>query len=140
MKDEQTGDELIGASVFVKEHPEIGATTGLDGTFVLKNVPEVNTVTLVGSYISYQTQEQVVKTTSSQPVFFAMKPSEMQLEGVVIVASADKSTDNSTRAMEKNAAAVLNIVSAKSIEISPDLNVARSSCRAYRPDLSYDCY
>lgn len=124
VKDEQTGDELIGASVFVKEHPEIGATTGLDGTFVLKNVPEVNTVTLVCSYISYQTQEQVVKTTSSQPVFFAMKPSEMQLEGVVIVASADKSTDNSARAMEKNAAAVLNIVSAKSIEISPDLNVA----------------
>ncbi|WP_455633325.1 carboxypeptidase-like regulatory domain-containing protein, partial [Parabacteroides sp.] len=124
VKDAQTGEELIGASVFVKEFPQIGSTTGLDGTFVLKNVPDGKTVTLVCSYISYQTHEKSVKTPSSQEVVFEMKPSAMELEGITVIASADKSTDNSARAMEKNSASVLNIVSAKSIEISPDLNVA----------------
>lgn len=125
VKDGQTGEELIGASIYVKEHPEIGSTTGLDGTFVLKNVPEGKTVTLVCSYISYQTQEQAVKpSVSAKTIFFNLHPSAMELEGVTVVANADRSTDNSARAMEKNAANVLNIVSAKSIEISPDLNVA----------------
>lgn len=125
VKDAQTGEELIGASVYVKEYPQIGSTTGLDGTFVLKNVPDGQGVTLVCRYISYQTQEKMVKSNAaSQSVVFELSPSSMELEGVVVVATADKSTDNSARNMEKNAAAVLNIVSAKSIEISPDLNVA----------------
>lgn len=124
VKDAQTGEELIGASVFIKEFPGVGSTTGLDGTFVLKDVPEGKTLTLVCSYISYQTQERSVRPASSQRIVFAMRPSAMELEGVTVIASADRSTDNSARAMEKNSASVLNIVSAKSIEISPDLNVA----------------
>lgn len=124
VKDAQTGEELIGASVYIKELPKIGSTTGLDGTFVLKNVPEGNSVTLVCSYISYQTQELKVGGASTKPVVFNLQPSALALEGVVVVASADKTTDNSARSMEKHAGNVLNVVSAKSIQISPDLNVA----------------
>lgn len=124
VKDAQTGEELIGASVYVKEHPEIGSTTGLDGTFLLKDIPSDRNYTLVCRYISYQTMEHKMDNPKEELIVFAMKPSSMELEGVVVVATADKSTDNSARALEKNAPNVLNVVSAKSIEVSPDLNVA----------------
>lgn len=124
VKDAQTGEELIGASVYVKEHPEIGSTTGLDGTFLLKDIPSDKNYTLVCRYISYQTMEHKMDNPKEELIVFAMKPSSMELEGVVVVATADKSTDNSARALEKNAPNVLNVVSAKSIEVSPDLNVA----------------
>lgn len=125
VKDAQSGEELIGASIYIKEHPEMGSTTGLDGTFVLKNVPEGETFTLICSYISYQAQEKVIAPSAAdESTLFLMMPSAMELEGVTVIANADKSTDNSARLMEKNAANVLNVVSAKTIEISPDLNVA----------------
>ena len=106
VKDAQTGEELIGAAVFVKEKPEIGTIAGLDGSFVLKNIPDQTTVTLVCSYISYETQEQKIATTTTNDIIFALYPSSMALEGVVIVATADKTTDNSARSLEKNAANV----------------------------------
>ncbi|MGM9759793.1 MAG: TonB-dependent receptor domain-containing protein [Parabacteroides sp.] len=124
VKDQQTGEELIGASLYIKEYPSIGATTGLDGSFVLKNVPEGGRITLVCSYISYQTQEVVVNSSSSETILLTLAPTSLELDNVVVIGTADKGSDNQARSMEKNAANVLNIVSAKSIEISPDLNVA----------------
>lgn len=123
VRDAQTGEELIGASVYLKEHPAAGSTTGLDGTFLLKNIPEGKSYTLVCSYISYQTMERTVGAKDDF-ILLEMTPSSVELDGVVFVASADKSTDNSARTLEKNAPIVLNVVSAKSMEISPDLNVA----------------
>lgn len=35
IRDAQTGEEIIGASVVVKEEPTKGAVTGLDGSFNL---------------------------------------------------------------------------------------------------------
>ena len=35
VKDAKTGEELIGATIFVKEDPTIGSVTGLDGSFIL---------------------------------------------------------------------------------------------------------
>ena len=87
VKDAQTGEELIGAAVYVKENPAMGTTAGLDGTFVLKDVPEGKNITLVCSYISYETQEQNVNTLSGRDVLFNMKPSAMNLEGVTIIAA-----------------------------------------------------
>lgn len=40
VKDAKTGEELIGATIFIKEYPNIGSTTGLDGSFTIDNVPE----------------------------------------------------------------------------------------------------
>ena len=124
VKDAQTGEELIGAAVYVKESPGTGTTTGLDGTFTLKNVPEGKSVTLVCSYISYETQEQKVNTLSGQDVVFKMKPSAMDLEGVTIIATNPGRTEAGARGIEKQAMNVVNVMSAKAIELSPDITVA----------------
>ena len=56
--------------------------------------------------------------------FRSMQPSPVLLDGVTVTATTDKTTDRSARTLEKNAITVMNVVSAKSIELSPDLNVA----------------
>ena len=124
VKDAQTGEELIGAAVYVKENPAMGTTAGLDGTFVLKDVPEGKNITLVCSYISYETQEQNVNTLSGRDVLFNMKPSAMNLEGVTIIAANPGRTEAGARGIEKQAMNVVNVMSAKAIELSPDITVA----------------
>lgn len=58
IKDARTGEELIGASVFIKEEPSKGAVTGLDGSFSLSATRRK--CTLVCSYIGYKKREIVV--------------------------------------------------------------------------------
>ena len=58
IKDAKTGEEIIGASVVVKEEPSKGAVTGLDGSFSLSvNRP---TFTIVCTYIGYKNYEMKV--------------------------------------------------------------------------------
>ena len=52
VKDAKTGEELIGATIYIKEYPNIGSTTGLDGSFVIDNAPNAEKITIVCSYIS----------------------------------------------------------------------------------------
>ena len=53
IKDAQTGEEIIGASVIVKEEPTRGVVTGLDGSFSLGI--DRKQFTLVCSYVGYKT-------------------------------------------------------------------------------------
>lgn len=52
VKDKETGEELVGASVFVKG-TTIGVSSDLDGKFELANI-QTGTYTVVCSYISYR--------------------------------------------------------------------------------------
>ena len=113
-----------------KENPAMGTTAGLDGTFVLKDVPEGKNITLVCSYISYETQEQNVNTLSGRDVLFNMKPSAMNLEGVTIIAANPGRTEAGARGIEKQAMNVVNVMSAKAIELSPDPAYVRRDGRA----------
>ncbi len=79
---------------------------------------------MVCSYISYETQEQNVNTLSGWDVLFNMKPSAMNLEGVTIIAANPGRTEAGARGIEKQAMNVVNVMSAKAIELSPDITVA----------------
>ncbi len=124
VRDAQTGEPLIGASVFVKGHKSVGTTSGLDGSFILKNVNAVE-ITLVCSYISYQTIERKVNipVEGLQKLSLNLVSYGTELRDVVVTAS-NKTTDIGVRAIERLSSNVLNVVGARSIEISPDLTVA----------------
>ena len=47
VKDNKTGEPLIGTVVRVKELPNVSTTTGLDGTFSLHELPDKGKFTLV---------------------------------------------------------------------------------------------
>jgi hypothetical protein len=124
VRDAQSGEPLIGASVFLKTDKTTGTTTGLDGSFVLKNLKS-NKVTLVCSYISYKTLEKEISIPLAgfQKIYLELVSYETELQDITVVAS-NKNTDVGVRNMERISPNVINIVSARSIEISPDLTVA----------------
>ena len=121
VKDAQTDEELIGASIWVKEQ-KTGTTTGLDGSFHLQlnQFP----ATLVYSFIGYIPQEVTIENSNQTTVRVLLKPNAQQLDGVEIQARSVGNTDIGARAIERNALNVMNVVSARTIEISPDMTVA----------------
>jgi len=124
VRDAQTREPLIGASVFLKNDKTNGTTTGLDGSFILKNLKS-NKVTLICSYISYKTLEKEISIplTGVQKIYLELVSYETELHDITVIAS-NKNNDAGVRNMERLSPNVLNIVSARSIEISPDMTVA----------------
>lgn len=122
--DKYSGEPLVGANVRI-DKSNVYAITGLDGSFSLKHL-ETKTYLLIISHITYQSfKQEVVINSPSQTLTIKLENSRLQeLEEVQVLATTDKSSDNSARKSERNANQLMNIVSAKAIEISPDLTVA----------------
>jgi len=122
--DKQTGEAIVGATV-VLENPKRITNTGLDGTFEFKDV-KVGTATISVSYITYKTISKTVTVLKedNDHLKFYMESDSKSLDDITIKTNAVSSTDQGARRLEKNATQLMNIVSGKSIEISPDLTVA----------------
>ncbi len=124
VKDNRTGEPLIGSVVEVKELPSVKTTTGLDGSFTLHELPDKGRYTLVVRYISYKTREIPVEVSDKGVVAIALDEDMHQLGEVVIKGHKEYHSDRSAIDMEKTAGNVLNVMSQQSIQLSPDVNVA----------------
>ncbi len=123
--DSETGEELIGAIVLIKDLKLI-TTVGFDGTFVLKNVP-IGKYSLEITYISYMSKVIAVDAKSADEIIYfnvKMNSAGSTMQELEIVATKDMASETAARSTEKDAASVMNVVSAKAIELSPDLNTA----------------
>jgi len=122
--DKQTGEAIVGATV-VLENPRRTTNTGLDGTFEFKDV-KIGAAKISVSYITYKTIEKtlVILKEDNDHLKFYMESDSKNLDDVTIKSNAVSSTDQGARRLEKNAPQLMNIVSGRSIEISPDLTVA----------------
>ncbi len=116
--DSTTGETLIGASVYVRQQPKSGTSTGLDGSFRLST--DVKEPTLVCSYLGYESQ--TVTNPGHSPLTIRMTESAAQLCEVVVTASA-ANTDAGARMIERNSMNVVNVMSARAMELSPDITV-----------------
>ena len=124
VKDNRTGEPLIGSVVEVKELPSVKTTTGLDGSFTLHELPDKGRYTLVVRYISYKTREIPVEVSDKGVVTITLDEDLHQLGEVVIKGHKEYHSDRSAIDMEKTAGNVLNVMSQQSIQLSPDVNVA----------------
>ncbi|RLJ72789.1 TonB-dependent receptor [Pedobacter alluvionis] len=122
--DKQTGEAIVGATV-VLENPRRVTNTGLDGTFEFKDV-KAGAAKISVSYITYKTIEKtlVVLKEDNDHLKFYMESDSKSLDDITIKSNAVSSTDQGARRLEKNAPQLMNIVSGRAIEISPDLTVA----------------
>ena len=105
----------MGATIYVKNQPAIGTTTGLDGTFVLKNLPANQRVTLVCSYISYQPIEVEVRADAEEPILFALESAALGLDEVTVIASNPGRTEAGARGIERQAMNVVNVISERQL-------------------------
>lgn len=121
--DASTGELLIGATV-VLANTKFGATVGLDGNYLIKDIP-AGTYTCLVQYVSYQKMEKTITITSGVVVQnFSLVESSRDLAEVVVTASGDRESETSTRKIEQKADNVLNIIGAKAISLLPDVTVA----------------
>ena len=124
VKDNKTGEPLIGTVIRVKELPNVGTTTGLDGSFTLHELPDKGKYTLVVTFMAYKTKEIVVDVANDEKVDIPMDEDLKQLGEVVVTGHREYRSDRSAVETVKNAGNVLNVMSQQSIQLSPDVNVA----------------
>jgi TonB-dependent receptor len=122
--DKQSGEALVGATVVLEKTGKV-TSTGLDGSFELKDVP-VGKATIRITYITYKTivQDIEIQSKDNEHLKFYMETAAKGLGEVTIRATASGSNERDARRIEQNATQVMNIVSGKAIEVSPDLTVA----------------
>ncbi|GAB3560658.1 TonB-dependent receptor [Spirosoma fluminis] len=122
--DGTTGEQVTGAIILI-ENTNINAVSGLDGSFVLKSVP-VGKHQMRVSFLTYRTvvQEVVVNGEQIVAIDIRLDNAERNLSEVIVTGKRDGSTDNMARTLERTAPQLMNIVSGRSIQLSPDLTVA----------------
>jgi len=124
VKDSKSGEALVGATIFIKGQTQNNSSSGLDGSFIIRNVKNDNII-LVCSYTGFTTVEKKVAISQSGSDYISIELSSSYLElQEVKVTAKNNSTDQGARNLERISPNEVNIVSAKSIELSPDLNIA----------------
>lgn len=118
-------EPLIGAMVFLKgPSSDFSAVAGLDGSFSWPNI-RAGAYTLEVSFIGFKTFTSTIDISNTPLRLDVMLEPDSQVLGeVVIMGSANKGSDAQARKLEQMAKNTINVVSAKSIELSPDITVA----------------
>lgn len=119
--DSSTGEPLTGVTVRLKEAPVKGTATGLDGSFRLGC--DTATPTIICSYIGYSTAE--LKARAGSPVNVAMSESPDDLAELVVTADAGGG-ESGARMIEHNSMNVVNVISARVMELSADISVGNA--------------
>ncbi len=118
-------EPMIGATVVLTGNgQEFISIVGLDGTFVLNKVP-AGSYNIQISYIGYKNYQSTIRVGNDILRLNIIMEMDNQLLGeVMIVGSAIRGSDAQARLIERNSENTVNVVSAKSIELSPDITVA----------------
>eukprot|EP01133_Synstelium_polycarpum_P014621 gene14621-17294_t len=123
--DRKTGETLIGATVQL-DKTGLVTSTGLDGSFELKHVP-LGAQLLRVSYLRYKTvvmELNIQKEDNDKLKIYLEEQNGKDLNEVVIQAKHDGSAEKTARRLEQQSVPMVNMVSGKAMEISPDLTVA----------------
>ena len=121
--DASTGEEIIGATVLLKELSGSGTVSGLDGSFILNT--ELDKCTLLCTSIGYKGAEIAYNNTNGS-LIVSLVPDVIALDAVVVTATNRGRTEAAARGIEKSSMNVINVMSAKSLELSPDITVANA--------------
>lgn len=123
--DAKSGEYIIGARVSFKENKQIFTISGLDGSFTLQTNGQ--TGTLVYSSLGYKQGEFVLsEDCADTELSLPLEEQNVALGEAVIMAHNPGRTEAGARSMERKAMNVMNVMSAKAIELSPDLTVANA--------------
>lgn len=124
--DSHTGEPLIGANVLL-DHTRYATLVQLDGTFTFRHLSP-GKYTVVVSTIGYVSSKPVEVETGGrdQELSIALQPSAITMQEVQVSTLGGAGSDSRARRLEQNAAMVENLLSARTIELSPDITVANA--------------
>jgi len=125
VREHKTKLAVVGAAVFI-EGTSLGAVSDTNGHYILKNVPpgkydvEVHAL----GYLSTDEDVRVQNDSSVSLQNFSLKEKLITLNESVIIARANNELEATARTAEKNAANLVNIISAQAIDQSTDRTAA----------------
>jgi len=123
--DSKTQEPLIGAIIIDKLNEKTNDEARLDGSYFIKKLKPGKHLFRI-QYVGYVKQEKEVYVSGNKDVVLdiLMEPRRNTLAEVQIVGKLDNESSDYARSSEKKADNLLNILSARSIQLSPDITVA----------------
>ncbi|MEO7311128.1 MAG: TonB-dependent receptor [Chitinophagaceae bacterium] len=124
--DIRSGEPLTGAVVKLNNTSRT-TMVNLDGSFIFKNVSP-GKYTLTVTYEGYKKVEGASIEVSARPtnkIDLKLEPLAVELSSVTVSASASKD-ETGARRLEKVADPIINVLSAKALQLLPDINVANA--------------
>ena len=130
ISDSKTGEPMTGATVRL-EHTRYTTVVNLDGTFVFRHIP-AGKYEVVVSTVGYQktaaTEVELASDNDVKSINVTLTPQSSVLEEVQVT-TVGGGSDKMARRLEQRSDMVQNILSARTIEISPDVTVANALAR-----------
>ncbi len=122
--DAHSGDALPGANVYLVG-TSMGASTGLNGSFMITNVPPGD-YTVRTTYVGYKTSVTHVRVSSAAIVKEDIKLEAVGVQGKEVVVTAQAAGQNAAINQQLSSNQIVNVVSAARIQELPDANAAES--------------
>jgi len=124
--DSETHKPVSGAAISI-DGTKIISVSDTKGYYIFNNF-KPGSYTLIGSCMGYKNSypKNVIITKPGETVTidFNLNPSIIEMKEVVVTSTQNKETNTSARHDERVASNIVSIISAKTIEALPDLNVA----------------
>ena len=130
--DDKSGEPLVGATISLSINSKLISTkSGLDGTYIIKKIPAGKYLIKI-QYVGYDELTLSVNVKDGESVIEDVHLSlhANVLSNITITSKVNKESDEFARKTERIVSNVMNIISAKSIELSPDITVGNVLQRA----------
>ena len=124
IKDSKSGDLLPGATV-VLVGTSLGASTDIDGRYVIRNVPP-GAYTLRATYVGYDPASAGVQVPASGDVKQDFSLVSVAVQGEVVVVTAQAAGQNEAINTQLSSQQIVSVVSAARIQELPDANAAEA--------------
>src|ERR1700712_3411272 len=129
--DKQTGEPLPGASIEIaaKGKKDIHLLTGLNGSFVVRHITAGHYEVSV-RYVGFEgyKEEMDLSDGATKALAVSLEPKKAELTAIS-VSGGERVTGRSSQLVGRRGDIVQNSISARAIEVSPDLSVANTAQR-----------
>jgi outer membrane receptor protein involved in Fe transport len=128
--DAKTGEPLTGATVHLtQDGVSKFVAVNLNGSYSFKNLKDGH-YKLQANYVGYGPSKinegNVTSGAEAITVNIALQDASMQMTEIQVKGEANKESDHAVRGIEKNAPMVINVLSANTIKLLPDVTVANA--------------
>jgi outer membrane receptor protein involved in Fe transport len=128
--DKKSGETLIGVTISLKSKPGVGVTTDLDGNFTLI-LPDAAVQTLLISYISYETKEEIVHPVVGETIIkdFSLQSVSQDLGTIEVGIKAKKSNQYFMENIKQKSSTSIDFISSETMKKTGDVNVTAAVSR-----------
>jgi outer membrane receptor protein involved in Fe transport len=118
-----TNEPMVGATIRI-EGTNLGAYSGLDGTYRIRNV-QPGQYNLNATFVGHKPLSRAITINSDNiRINFTLEEETIQGQEVYVFASRDQGTEESARMSERTNISISNIISSRVIGVSPDITVS----------------